>query len=470
MKKKLLISSLLISLGIITLSSCGGKNNEYVMTYNNDNTVEYKKSISKGNNVNSITIDYYNTNTSSNDQLTITGSDTYKDVISKLNNANYLLEFGVKKLSNNMVSPFCETFELNSISEWKNMYENQLEKDKDGNYVPIRDKYSSGDIKTEYHIYANTTSYINDSFYNGSRAEYYKYDLNLKQGGGVLFNKTEDIDKGAYYNLVQNSDNYTVEFATNSKQNSLTTATEDGRKLIENYGSLYYKESLPNNVAKTYKAEKEDVVFGYNDFRTFKLNHQTYHQGSWYNIAKISNGILDEIPDKYKKYYTYTFELTDKYLILKNRIDMTESILLQAIRNDMNYNENELNEFLKEYEGSYREIEVWLDYKNIVKDNNNYYIGYDYFKDVIVNEQKNESVWSADHQSEITVNILKETNLLGKKRIINNINETCYETYVIGLDLNTINLKKEEFINKCKNNNFLDKYNFKVFATHYNPV
>ncbi len=254
MKKKLLISSLLISLGIITLSSCGGNNNEYVMTYNNDNTVEYKKSISKGNNVNSITIDYYNTNTSSNDQLTITSDDSYKDVISKLNNANYSLEFGIKKLSNNMFSQFCETYENSNTSEWKNMYSEQLEKDKDGNLVPINDKYSSGDMTTEERFYANTTSYINDSFYTGSKAQYSKYSLNLKQGGGVVFNKTEDIDKGAYYNFEQDSNNYTVEFATNSKQNSLTSYTDEGKKLIESYGSLYYKESLPNNDAKTYKA------------------------------------------------------------------------------------------------------------------------------------------------------------------------------------------------------------------------
>ena len=42
--------------------------------------------------------------------------------------------------------------------------------------------------------------------------------------------------------------------------------------------------------------------------------------------------------------------------------------------------------------------------------------------------------------------------------------ESHYETYIIDVDDETINKKKTEFVNKCKKNNFLEKYEFQKSA------
>ena len=77
-------------------------------------------------------------------------------------------------------------------------------------------------------------------------------------------------------------------------------------------------------------------------------------------------------------------------------------------------------------------------------------------------QKKSESsgTWSANERYSIDTDTLQELGLIGKKWTNKRNSEMHYETYIIDVDDETINKKKTEFVDKCKENNFLEKYEF----------
>ena len=129
---------------------------------------------------------------------------------------------------------------------------------------------------------------------------------------------------------------------------------------------------------------------------------------------------------------------------------------------------DEILEALSQYEGSYMYKEVWVDYKNYQQlyDNssNNLRMGYAYSKLDSVEKVELSGTWSANERYSIDTETLQDLGLIGKKWT-NKINsERHYETYIIDVDDETINNKKTEFVDKCKKNNFLEKYEFQKSA------
>ena len=59
-----------------------------------------------------------------------------------------------------------------------------------------------------------------------------------------------------------------------------------------------------------------------------------------------------------------------------------------------------------------------------------------------------------------TLNELNMSNLIGQKYTISTNSETHIEAYLINASDNEIESKKNAFIEECKKDNFLNKYNF----------
>ena len=108
--------------------------------------------------------------------------------------------------------------------------------------------------------------------------------------------------------------------------------------------------------------------------------------------------------------------------------------------------------------------EVWVDYKNYQQlyDNssNNLRMGYAYSKLDSVEKSERSGTWSVNERYSIDTETLQELGLIGKNWTSKANTEMHYETYIIDVDDETINKKKTEFVDKCKKNNFLEKYEF----------
>jgi hypothetical protein len=125
-----------------------------------------------------------------------------------------------------------------------------------------------------------------------------------------------------------------------------------------------------------------------------------------------------------------------------------------------------LDEYLKPYEGSYTYKEIWLDYKNIFNDtdtngNKQYRLGYAYYKYDYVEKYNSENTYTSnDKYYGKTLDELNLANLIGQTYKESTNNETHIEAYLINASDNEIESKKNAFIEECKKDNFLTKYNF----------
>ena len=186
------------------------------------------------------------------------------------------------------------------------------------------------------------------------------------------------------------------------------------------------------------------------------------------NPLSMSTGDLDSIPEALHQFYDFSFELTDKFIIIKNKVNTSEQMLNYFIETGDYQTVDEILEALRDYEGSYTYKEVWVDYKNYQQlyDNssNNLRMGYAYSKLDSVEKYESSGTWSANERYSIDTETLQNLGLIGKKWTNKRNTEYHYETYIIDVDDETINKNKTEFVNKCKENNFLEKYEFQKSA------
>jgi hypothetical protein len=193
-------------------------------------------------------------------------------------------------------------------------------------------------------------------------------------------------------------------------------------------------------------------------------HYYDYYSSQVCNPLSMSLGDLNSIPEELHQFYDFSFELTDKFIIIKNKVNTSESTLNYYIETGDYQTVDQILEALSNYEGSYTYKEVWVDYKNYQQlyDNsaNNLRMGYAYSKLDYVEKSESSGTWSANERYSIDTATLQELGLIGKKWTNKRNSESHYETYIIDVQDETINKKKTEFVNKCKENNFLEKYEF----------
>ena len=464
MKKKLFGISLL-AIGAITLASCGTGTQK----------ADYDNKLTKGNNVDSVTINFKDYSQGTTTPVTISKNDKYTDMVEKLGRT----QFGVIHDKDEVYHPYVETCTRESTYEYTNYYFNEVIRGSDGKYK--EGNLTSGNKKEVTTDSYNSTIYLHDfsdgetMFYNGNMTHSYNYNYNQASGNISYGEKLDYLNKGAYYKFKNGTDGGMIEYATNREPDFGVIGFElydDTYNIVEdNYESLYFTGSWADqnkylDVMGKYKAENYNMFFDTNNIstkntQTYGCNPLTYSSG---DHTSISNGTLLYVPETLRKYYEYSFELTDKYIIIKNKCNIAEYMVNYIAENAI-LDETRINEILKPYEGSYTYNEVWIDYKNyeeLLSKNlsSNPALSFAYYKVEYVDCRNDKGTWNAE-DNKYQLEMLQDLNLIGKEWTSKTNHKLQFEVYTIDVDDNTVNNKKNEFINNCKNNNFLDKYNFK---------
>ena len=502
MKKKLLVIGIFSILASLSLSSCGFINGNQTGTTNNSSSIgaptdsnqtgsstgssqtetddwipqtEYENSLLKGNSVDSINVEVVDYNTNNYKTVTISKTDSYVEMMRKLGTTI----FGSSRTEDGY-NPFCEKALIVYSREQTNYPTNKVVKKNDGNIEELSE-LTSGDVKKYQAKASNATMYNynnNESFCIGNEVFYNKDEYHLASGDLELEGATDYLNQGTYYNYQGSiSEGGSIKFASNREGLSAleikSNATDEDRNLYNNYGSLYFEKSFeandPTNENRSvYKAENYNVNFdvkSLNQCRYLQTAGASGDEPGVCNVAYMYSENSGSPSNEVKKYCELSFELTDKYLVIKNKINTSEQLLL-AIEEGVFSDENEKNDALERCRGSYTYKEVWVDYKNILKSNNsnNPYVamGYAYFKYDRVSNQESSITWKAGDESSYNLDDgkLSELGLIGKtsKRTI--IDERHIETYLVDISNDVINSKKTSFINQCRSDNFLEKYNF----------
>ena len=463
MKKRLFTVSL-FAIGALALASCGNASNSNSVKVN----PAYENETTKGNSVDSVTFNKMD-NQGEVKQVTISKDDKYADVCDKLARTVFNVE-------NNNVDfhPYVETFNMEDVRESTNYYCNKMVQDSDG-YCHQEDELTYGDIKNSYNVSATSTVYkqCNDEkFYLGDSVYNYNTDYNLASGNVSLSDKKEELNVGQYIKYSGSTvTEGSVEYASNRKNDcfdKFSGFSFSDDSTTSDFKSIYYKTDWADSESyldrNRLKAENKDIYFNVdslfkNEVRTQVSEcYTSNYYGNLY-VIDIMTGDLGFVPEKYQKYYELSFELTDKYIIIKNKIN-TSSYALQEII-EMGMDDSQAEALLKKFDGSYTYKEIWIDYKEKVVDSECASLGYAYGKIDYVSDDKASGIWNKDENYYlIDSKSLEDLGLIGKTWTQEKKTEYHYEAYIVDIDDNTINTKKTEFINNCKKDNFLDKYNF----------
>jgi len=466
MKRKLFAISL-FALGALAISSCGKGSKD-----NSESKVE------KGKTVNSVTLNVKDSYGQSN-EVTISKDDSYKDMIQKLGHNTFLI-IG----DGDNYHPFYEKHDSKYNEEQINVYSRKVIKNDNGEYEELAD-YTSGNIKTKSTTKINSTVYQYDNeghsvFYLGNYTDTDNDEYDLASGKVTFNDKEEYLNKGAYLNYSGSMQNGgSIKFATNREDYSNGLRIDDSvpENVSKDYNSLYFEAqwedyaSFSSSITR-YTAKDYEMSFNLSNIM-FNIYSQTaghYYDSTSHvcNPLSMSLGDLNSIPEAFHQFYDFSFELTDKFIIIKNKVNTSEQMLNYFIESGDYQSVDEILEALSDYEGSYTYKEVWVDYKNYQQlyDNsaNNLRMGYAYSKLDSVEKVESSGTWSANGRYSIDTETLQDLGLIGKKWTYKINSESHYETYIIDVDDETINNKKTEFVNKCKKNNFLEKYEFQKSA------
>ncbi len=455
--KKRLIGLAFVALGALTLASCG----------KSASTTIYTNNLTKGNSVDNISIEYLNNGKV--DNITIKSSDTYDEVSEKIFNAFGSTLIGPKS-NEKECYPYYEYASRNRKISSKNAIYREVEKDSSGKVNENRNgEYLAGDIETEETTVVNANALlsvytdVNESFY----LENYKYDEKksyTSTTGTTVSGSFSDerLNKGQYYRFDGSLKGGTVEYASNEQNQGIRFRGSE-TSLLSEYGQLYHSSSwkTPNEYNATYKAEKNDIYFTNNDITiNSPITVNYYPSSSYYGLYYIASmSRKNPFTSVTDDYYQNSFELTDKYLILKSKLNTSNTAIKMV--EDMGLSADGAKDMLKAFEGSYYYSELWLNYKDTKIGDAEYSLSYDYHKIDDVTKQKSETLWSANTKpAYIDDAKFQSLGLDGKVYSNTAITENHYETYRIDVSSGEINSMKNDFINKCKNDNFLTKYNF----------
>ncbi len=330
--------------------------------------LEYTNMLEKGNSVDSIVL--YQYNNSIKKKITISSSDTYTEMINKLYEINNKLTFTIRKNDINTEHAFCE-----QLSKVNIIYTKKQPTFIDGEIV-------DGYFHSESVYKANTVAYIPNSFFVGSISRYSRE----KSEKSIKETAFEDYKKGLFYNYQGNDSNGSIELATDMRNFNLLHRDNivKTQEAMDNLKGFYYTINWQNDnyPAKTYKTKYSGITFDNSRLRQYRRQTQT----SWFfdnmysfaNTAYLSKLDISNQIDYVKEYFDLSFELTDKYLIIKNRINVPNH-LVRAIVQGNNYTIAGFNRELGNYDDSYSEKEIWINYNDYIDDGTTCHYGYDYY-------------------------------------------------------------------------------------------
>lgn len=346
------------------------------------------------------------------------------------------------------------------VKKYKNNIKYSLEEDAyfEGSYTP---ESGTENYKEEGNYYnKKITNISTKTSYDGldSNRKVYQeigiagYLLQKKSNNGI----TRVVDLGNY-----NNSNYKYLTETLSDKNI------DEGSLNEYYYVNEYDNSNDPNYGATYEGyDKDDKHYSYSvsDYFDGDMADELF----FYNNSKELSSLYNP---EYSSFYTCSFELTDKYIIIKTKTTFFEAIYDETINyftrlDKTDYDEDDITNKMKElydkkYKGSYSEQELWINYTHLYENTDNYHnLTCDYYK----NTTKNYDDYSGTYDDEyFKLNLITNEDVQNSLRGIKySVKSSAVESYEIATNTLSFNSKYNKMKNKCKKNNIYSKIDMKM--------
>ena len=401
---------------------------------------------SKGKAVNSVSFK------TADGDVEINKNDKYEDVIEKIGPSHYI---NVYKKDN--------SYGLEIVNNYKSSGKSQ-------NYISS----SLGETGYTYRVYASESSKSSSSQYIDAYAKY-------EDGKTTAFFESTNKSSGN-----TKASDYTGSYTINEKHGYAGTRAEDSNSCSVDAGKYDIRKSKnKNNLPGSTTQDEDKKVYQYLD-KTEKKSDSNYDatyggkddKGNYYsyNITSFGGDYIaptsvdfdpfhvyfyrpsspwnQQLNGEYEDLYKGSFELTNKYIILKMKLDFTENTYRYATR-ELSYegtdSDANIAKILKqfkdnEYKGSYSEYEIWLSYEEELR-------GFAYYS--------SKEVTKANINKEITREYLVKNNVdpdeyssyIGKNYISKGTSEYIYQAKYNNKNYDS---KIKSLKNKCKKNNIFD--------------
>ena len=397
---------------------------------------------SKGKAVNSVSFK------TADGDVEINKNDKYEDVI--------------KKVGTNHIYKKDNSFGVEIVNYYKSIEKSQ-------NYiVPLQLEYGDSYSENEQGVFDSRTfkdynnTYIDayTKYENEKTTSYYAETKKISQDNYVG-NYSTTIIRGWAGTTIDSKDNYSVDAGkyeirkTKSKNNESALYGRDG----EEYQYLDKTEKKSDSNFNAIHEGKDDNGNLYSYTITRFCHHQEDCQIFQYD-SELSSIFFD---GEYEDLYKASFELTNKYIILKIKYDF--SIDTWCYAGDENFTDAQMVKKIKElqrkeFKGSYSQYEIWISYDMKSETDSSVVV-----PSCVYCSCKEVSKYNT--KDDITKELLERNNIdiekygsyIGKKYIRKGSRERIYQAKYNNKNYESkINKLKDE----CKKNNIFDKIDMTI--------
>ena len=397
----------------------------------------------------------------------------------------------VDKISFKYMNPnkIVENIEINSSDSFKDVY-NKLNYSTleiaqiDNSFGFTRYKKQSNSLSGSNIVYNNALA----KKYNEKNSIDEKYDAYFKRRNGEFIGSYADsFFKGVYdskssksADSIKKVDNVYNELSYAAKEYSSNTeySVESGRyniyknKKVSDDNCLKKDESSKTSLYQ-YVSGQTDIDNIYKTYYGYDSDGEkySYSLGTFVNTSRIFDYNISSInyDEEYDELYDNSFELTDKYIILKVKSKYTNYMFEDAIDQltletnktffDKSVVIQKLNKLIDEcYTNTYSQTEIWIDYSNPydISDDTVKKLTYGYYKHVEKNNIKKKITYDVRYLDYYYPTISDDLakDLIGVESVF-----TYKSSYVeeIAVNKKSYNSKIKSVMKKCKNNNIFDK-------------
>ena len=389
----------------------------------------------------------------------INKNDKYEDVIEKIGPSHYInvytkdASYGLEVVNNYKSSGKSQNYISSSLGETGytyRVYASNSSKSSSSQYIDAYSKYEDGKTTSFFESTNKSSGNTKASDYTGS------YTINEKHG--YAGTRAEDsnscsVDAGKYD--IRKSKN---------KNNLPGSTTEDEDKEVYQYLDKTEKKSDSNYDATYGGKDDKGNYYSYNitsfgfsgDYHT-SVDFDPFHQYSY----RAPSPWVQQLNGEYEDLYKGSFELTNKYIILKIKLDFTESMYRYADRelyyegtdsDDANI-AKKLKQFKdNEYKGSYAQYEIWLSYEDELR-------GFAYYSSKEVTKANINKEITREYLVKNKVDPDEYSSYIGKKYISKGTSEYIYQAKYNNKNYDS---KINKLKDKCKKNNIFDKIDMTI--------
>ena len=328
--------------------------------------------------------------------------------------------------------------------------------------------YLKGKETVNTETYSSKEYYRKSSSSNDETSKYYKADANYVKTNNTRDNVTEntiiksDAKKVNVFTSNESTDvrETTMKFASSTETETVinSKATRGSANGSQNSKESYYISASEKSTDDTYGYDyvgydlknEETVSYQISSNYGFESNmlSSDYFATQSYRVSNFYN-------DEISNLYTFSYELTDKYIILKSDFNFTDEVYNAAFTKSLTGSNlaTELKTLMEtDYKGSKSSYEIWLAYTEKS-------IGYAYYKADTLTNYNISKVYEKSDFLEFEFEENNYTDLIGKTY---NKKGKVSETTIVSTLTDGYENKINDLFSYCEKNNDYKDIKFKA--------